>query len=103
MTLVLAAAALGVGTYAFRIAGPALRGKVEVSPRAERLMAVSAVVLLVALAATSALFDAAQFAGAARPAGVAVGALLAWRKASIVVVVIAAAATAAGLRLLGVP
>jgi predicted MFS family arabinose efflux permease len=39
----------------------------------------------------------------ARPAGVAVGALLAWRRAPFVVVVVAAAATAALLRLAGVP
>jgi len=42
------------------------------------------------------------FAGIARPAGVAVGALLAWRRAPFVVVVVAAAATAALLRLAGV-
>jgi hypothetical protein len=44
-----------------------------------------------------------MFAGMARPAGVAVGAVLAWRRAPFVVVVFAAAAVAAGLRLLGVP
>jgi hypothetical protein len=46
--------------------------------------------------------EGAAFAGIARPAGVAVGALLAWRKAPFVVVVVAAAATAALLRLIGV-
>ena len=46
--------------------------------------------------------DAGGFAGIARPAGVAVGALLAWRRAPFVVVVVAAAATAALLRLAGV-
>jgi len=44
-----------------------------------------------------------ELAGVARPAGVAVGALLAWRRAPFVVVVVAAAATAALLRLAGVP
>jgi hypothetical protein len=42
------------------------------------------------------------FAGIARPAGVLVGALLAWRRAPFVVVVLAAAATAALLRLAGI-
>lgn len=103
LTLVVATAVLGVGTFAFRFAGPVLRARVELSPRVERLMAVSAVVLLAALVATTALFEGDGFAGFARPAGVAVGGLLAWKKAPFVVVVLAAAATAACLRLLGVP
>ena len=45
--------------------------------------------------------EGSGFAGVARPAGVAVGALLAWRRAPFVVVVLAAAATAALLRLAG--
>lgn len=101
--LVLAVLALGAGTFAFRFAGPVLRARMELSPRIERLVATAAVALLGALVATSALLDGSDFAGIARPAGVAVGGVLAWRKAPFVVVVIAAAATAAGLRLLGVP
>jgi hypothetical protein len=66
-------------------------------------MSIGAVVLLSALVATSALLDGHDFAGAARPAGVAVGGLLAWRRAPFVVVVVAAAATTALLRLAGVP
>lgn len=101
--LILAVLALGVGTFAFRFAGPVLRARVELSPHVERLAAMAAVVLLGALVATSALLDGAEFAGVARPAGVVVGGVLAWRRAPFVVVVVAAAATAAGLRLLGVP
>jgi branched-subunit amino acid transport protein len=86
-----------------RLAGPTLRARVEISPRVEKLMAVSVVVLFAALIATSALIEGHEFAGYARPAGVAVGGILAWRKAPFVVVVIAAAATAALLRLAGVP
>jgi branched-subunit amino acid transport protein len=103
MTLVIAAVVLGAGTFAFRFAGPVLRSRVELSPRLERLMGTSAVVLLAALVATAALLEGQEFAGWARPAGVAVGGLLAWRRAPFLVVVLAAAATAAGLRLLGVP
>lgn len=102
-TLVIAAVVLGAGTFAFRFAGPVLRSRVELSPRLERLMGTSAVVLLAALVATAALLEGQEFAGWARPAGVAVGGLLAWRRAPFLVVVLAAAATAAGLRLLGVP
>jgi branched-subunit amino acid transport protein len=101
--LVVGAVVLGAGTFAFRFAGPALRARVELSPRVERLMTVASVVLLAALVATAALLEGHQFAGVARPAGVAVGGVLAWRNAPFVVVVVAAAATAAGLRLLGVP
>jgi len=101
--LIFAVIALGAGTFAFRFAGPALRQRVELSPRVERLAATAAVVLLGALVVTSALLDGTQPAGIARPVGVAVGGVLAWRKAPFVVVVLAAAATAAGLRLLGVP
>jgi branched-subunit amino acid transport protein len=100
--LVLGAVVLGLGTFAFRFAGPVLRARVELSPRIERLMAVASVVLLAALVATAALLEGREFAGIARPAGVAVGGVLAWRNAPFVVVVLAAAATAAGLRLLGV-
>ncbi|ASR36950.1 branched-chain amino acid transporter [Prauserella marina] len=103
VTLIVATLVLGAGTFAFRLAGPVLRSKVELSPRVEKLMAVSAVVLLAALVATSALLEGHEFAGFARPAGVAVGGILAWRKAPFVIVVLAAAGTAAGLRLLGVP
>lgn len=101
--LVVSTVVLGVGTFAFRFAGPVLRTRVEISPRLEKLMAVSAIVLLTALVATAALLDGPEFAGFARPAGVAVGGVLAWRRAPFVVVVLAAALTAASLRLLGVP
>jgi branched chain amino acid efflux pump len=98
MVLVLAA-----GTYGFRIAGPLLRDRVELSERVRELMSAAATVLLVALVATAALTVDGGFAGPALPAGVLVGGVLAWRKAPFVVVVVAAAATAALLRLAGVP
>jgi branched-subunit amino acid transport protein len=103
VTLVVLTVVMGVGTFAFRFAGPALRAKVTISPRIEKLMAVSVVVLFTALIATAALAEGHGFAGLARPAGVAVGGVLAWRKAPFVLIVVAAAGTAAGLRLLGVP
>lgn len=102
MTLVVAVVVLGVGTYAFRLAGPLLGDRVTLSPRLEELVSLATVVLLTALVATTAIFASHDFAGYARPIGVAVGGVLAWRKAPFVVVVVAAAATAAGLRLLGV-
>ncbi|WP_033293556.1 AzlD domain-containing protein [Amycolatopsis jejuensis] len=101
--LMIATLVLAAGTFAFRFAGPVLRTRVRLSPRAERLMKLAAVVLLAALVATSALTKGHDFAGFARPAGVLVGGVLAWRKAPFVLVVVAAAATAALLRLAGVP
>jgi branched-subunit amino acid transport protein len=101
--LIAAILALAVGTYTMRLTGVLLRDRLELSDRVRRLLPMAAAALLAALAATAAFTDSGAFAGIARPAGVAVGALLAWRKAPFVVVVIAAALTAAGLRLAGVP
>lgn len=101
--LLVAVAALAIGTYAFRVAGPLLRDRVELPAHLERLMGMATVVLLAALVATAALLDGEDFAGVARPAGVAVAGVLAWRKAPFVIVVMAAAGTAAVLRLFGVP
>ncbi|GGS63549.1 MULTISPECIES: AzlD domain-containing protein [Streptomyces] len=93
--------ALAVGTYAFRLVGPVLHGRVTIPPRVQELASAGAVVLLVALLATGALTESGGFAGWARPAGVLAGAVLAWRRASFVVVVLGAAATTALLRLAG--
>jgi branched-subunit amino acid transport protein len=94
---------LAVGTFSLRFAGPLLRSRLEIPERAQQFVAAAAIVLLAALVATSALMDGHGPAGIARPAGVLVGGILAWRKAPFVLVVVAAAVTAAGLRLLGVP
>jgi branched-subunit amino acid transport protein len=95
--------ALAVGTATLRFAGSSLRTRIDLPPRLESVLAVSTVVLFAALIATAALLDGREFAGVARPVGVAVGGWLAWRGASLIVVVIAAAASTAGLRLLGLP
>lgn len=100
--LVLPTLALAVGTFAFRFAGPVLRSRVTLPPWFERSMSLATVVLLAALVVTASLLDAGEFVGYARPAGVLVGGVLAWRRVPFVLVVLAAAATAAGLRLLGV-
>jgi branched-subunit amino acid transport protein len=103
LVLLIAVLVLAVGTFSFRIAGPLMRDRFELPARAQKLLATAAIVLLAALVATAALTDGQGSAGIARPAGVLVGGVLAWRKVPFVVVVVAAAATAAGLRLLGVP
>jgi branched-subunit amino acid transport protein len=94
---------LAAGTYAIRLAGVTLRERLELPEAVRRLLPIAAVTLLLALAATAALTEAGSAAGTARPVGVLIGVLLAWRRAPFLVVVVAAAATAAGLRLMGLP
>ena len=93
---------LAIGTYTIRLSGVLLRDRLHLNDQFQRLLPMAATALLAALAITAAMMEGAGFAGVARPAGVAVGALLAWRRLPFVVVVIAAAATAALLRLAGV-
>ncbi|MGW0813270.1 AzlD domain-containing protein [Streptomyces viridiviolaceus] len=92
---------LAVGTYALRLVGPVLHGRVTLPARAQELLSAGAVVLLVALLATGALTEGGGFAGWARPAGVLAGGALAWRRAPFVVVVLGAAAVTAALRAAG--
>jgi len=94
---------LAVGTFGFRIAGPLLSERLQLSARVQELMSMATIAMLAALVATSTLMAQGGFAGWARPAGVFVGALLAWRRLPFIAVVVVAAVTAAGLRLLGVP
>ncbi|MFM9613584.1 branched-chain amino acid transporter [Streptomyces sp. V2] len=99
---VVAILALALGTYAFRLTGPLLHGRVTLPARVQELLSAGAVVLLVALLATGALTEGGGFSGWARPLGVLVGVGLAWRRAPFVVVVLGAAGTSAVLRGLGV-
>lgn len=102
MMPVAAIASLAAATFGLRVAGPLLRGRVTVPAAVERLFADAAAVLLVALAATSALTAGHGFAGWARPAGVLVAGVLAARRAPFPVVVLAAAGVTALLRLTGI-
>ena len=101
MNLTVPLIALVIGTFALRIAGPALRTRVTLSPRIDTLTTTAVAVIFVAIVATSTLLTDKNFAGFALPAGVAVAGILAWRKAPFVVIVIAAAATTATLRWFG--
>lgn len=98
-----AVAVLAGGTYLIRLSGLVLRRSVVIPARVSRLLDLGAVALLVAVAATGALIEGVGFAGWARPAGVALGALAAWRRLPLVVVVLLAAGSTAGLRALGIP
>lgn len=93
---------LAAGTYLLRLAGLVLRNRLRLPARVERYVDLGATALLVALVATAALLDGGALAGWARPVGVAVGAVAAWRRAPFVLVVVLAAGATAGLRALGV-
>ena len=101
--LVAAVLLLATGTLALRLAGPALRTRLELTPRLQALIAMSVAVLFCALITTSALLQPDGFAGVARPTAVAVAGALAYKRAPFVVVVTAAAGSAAALRLIGLP
>jgi branched chain amino acid efflux pump len=95
---------LAAGTYAIRATGIVLRDKIVLPNWLQSLLPVAATTLLAALIATAVFTDAGHLSlGVARPAGVLVGVVLAWKRAPFAVVVIAAAATAALLRLAGLP
>lgn len=98
----LAIVLLAVGTFAFRLTGPAFGDRLRVSEGVQRLLTIAAAVLLIALVSTAGLFEGRGFAGWARPAGVLVGGILALRHISFPIVVVAAAATTAVLRWCGV-
>ncbi|MEU4560911.1 AzlD domain-containing protein [Actinoplanes sp. NPDC023936] len=101
--LIAAILALGIGTYTIRLSGVLLRERLELSDNLQRLLPMAAAALLAALAATAALMAGSEFTGPARPTGVLIGALLAYRRAPFVAVVLAAATTTALLRLAGLP
>lgn len=92
---------LAAGTYAIRLSGLLLRGRLRVPARVERYLDLGATALLVALVAVSTFTQDGGLAGPARPLGVAVGALAAWRRVPFVLVVLLAAGTTALLRLVG--
>ena len=94
---------LAAGTYAFRLGGVLLRGRLRLPTPVREALPLAAVALLAALAATAALTQGGGFAGIARPVGLLAGVLAAWRRLPFIAVVVIAATTTAMLRLAGVP
>lgn len=99
--LLLGGIVLAVGTYAMRSGGGAIGDLLEPYPRLQLAVEDAAVLILGSVMATSALTGGQEFAGWARPAGVALSGLLAWRGVPLPVVLLVAAAATAGLRALG--
>ena len=101
VVLIAAILTLAAVTFACRLVGPLLRSRLQVPASVQRVLETAAIVLLTALVATTALTQGHAPAGPARPIGVAVAGILAWRKAPFLVVVLGAAAATALLRLAG--
>jgi uncharacterized membrane protein len=100
-SLVLGIMILATATYAFRISGVLLGSRATLTPQATSTLNLGATVLLLAVAATAALYDGTDLDGFARPIGVLAGATCAVCKQPIIVTVLVAAIVTAGLRLLG--
>lgn len=100
--LLLGGLVLAIGTYAMRAGGGAIGDLLEPYPRLQLAVEDAAVLILGSVMATSAITDGQAFAGWARPAGVALSGLLAWRGVPLPVVLLVAAAATAGLRAVGV-
>ena len=96
---------LTLGTLAFRLAGPVVGSRLQLSSRVERLSTIAATIMLAALVVTATLSGESETIGApsvARILGVGIAVLLAWRRQPLVIVVIAAAGATAGLRFIGI-
>ncbi|NQX05702.1 AzlD domain-containing protein [Rathayibacter sp. VKM Ac-2856] len=91
---------LAVGSFALRGGGAVLRDRIDLGPATQRLLDRGTVVLLVAVALTSALADGGDPAPASRAVGVAAGTTAVLLRAPLVVVVLVAAATTALVRAL---
>src|SRR5471030_3088187 len=95
-------ALLATGTYLLRVAGFKLGARMTFTENSRALIADAATTLLLAVAVIATLLEGEHFAGMARLAGIAVAAILAWRKVPLIVVILSAAAVTAATRWLGV-
>jgi branched chain amino acid efflux pump len=87
-------------TAAIKAAGPIALGGRDLPPRLVDVVTLLAPALLAALIVTQALADGPRLAVGSDTAGVAAGAVVAWRTESIVACVVVAALVTAGLRAL---
>jgi branched-subunit amino acid transport protein len=93
---------LALGTFALRLVGPLCAGRLTLSAGQQKLLGDASILLLCALATSSALLDGAVFAGWARLLGVLTGVALVLARAPFPLVVIASACVAAALRWYGI-
>ncbi len=93
---------LALGTFLTRLMGFRIGMRLALSERHQNLLSDAAIILLLTVAAISAVFEAQHFAGFARLSGVFLAVLLAWRKAPLIVIIVGAAVLTAGLRYAGI-
>jgi branched-subunit amino acid transport protein len=97
-TIALAIAGCALVTAAIKAVGPVALGGRELPERLTGVIALMAPAVLAALVVTAALADADKWAIGPDTAGVAAGALVAWRTESVVGCVVVAAGVTALLR-----
>ena len=90
---------LAAGAYAFKAAGVLAGGRLTAVAPVERLLTLLPPALLAALVVVQTFDSGRSLVLDARAAGVAVGAIAAWRRAPFIVVVVLAATTTALCRL----
>lgn len=100
-SLIAGIAILAFCTYALRMSGTLLGSRREFSEETEAILGVGTTALLVAVAATSTVFNGNTVDGLARPLGVVAALIATACRVPIMGVVIIAAAVTAGLRLIG--
>lgn len=100
MTAWLMIGALAVTTALIKAFGPVLVGGRELPPTALKVIALLPPVLLAALVVTSTLSEGQRLQVDASAAGVAVAAVMIWRRLPLLVVVLTAVAVTATLRAL---
>jgi branched-subunit amino acid transport protein len=100
MTAWLMIGALAVTTAVIKAFGPVLVGGRDLPPTASRVIALLPPVLLAALVVTSTLSEGQRLEIDASAAGVAVAAVMIWRRLPLLVVVLTAVAVTAAVRAL---
>ncbi|GAB2777701.1 AzlD domain-containing protein [Nocardioides salsibiostraticola] len=101
MTFWILIAVVAVLTAAIKAVGPVVLGGRALPPRFNGVIVVMPAAVLAALVVTSALADGDRLTVDATTVGVAVGGLLLWKRAPVLVAVLAAAVVTAGLRAMG--
>jgi branched-subunit amino acid transport protein len=93
-----AVAALAVASFALKALGPVLVGRRDIRPRVTAALDLLPIPMLTAITLTSTVASGHHLEVDARLPGLAVAALLVWRRAPFVAVIVAAAATTALIR-----
>jgi branched-subunit amino acid transport protein len=99
-TVWIVVAIVGLGTIAFKAAGPVLIGRRALPPRVQSVVDLLAPVMLIALVVTQTFAGDEEITVDARVAGVAAAVLAIWLRAHVIVAMAIAAAVTAGVRLI---